>query len=373
MVKFMRCQGQRFYYAKKELRKIEIIKKTSTHNTSAYANRPIKYIVIHYTAGTSSVKGVARNVAAMFANPASRAASADFIVDDAEIVQYNPDIRNRYCYSVGGMKYSVKYTSQSGILYGICKNYNSVSIEMCSSKVNKKSLSTDDRDWSISNAVINNTVELTKYLMKTYNVPIDRVVMHHTVTGKMCPLPFCQNEACLAKWNAFKARLTGASPITNNNSSGETTVNYYCRVTDSTGLNCRKGIGTGFDVVKAYPVNAVLKVSKESYGWGFVDGIGWVNLSYTRKLTDNEVKNNTGKDVELMDMKQFLAEMNEETALMIYNKAINALAKQDVSSDLANEGHWDRAKAKNITDGSAPRKPMTREQAITILGRAGLI
>lgn len=108
---------------------MEIIKKTSTVHTGYQANRPIKYIVLHYTAGTSSKKGVARNVAAMFGNPANRPASADFIVDDAEIVQYNGDIRNRYCYSVGDKKYAVKYNSQSASLYGICRNYNSIHTE----------------------------------------------------------------------------------------------------------------------------------------------------------------------------------------------------------------------------------------------------
>ena len=107
---------------------MEIVKQTSTVHTSAYAGRPIQYIVLHYTAGTSSKGGVARNVASMFANPNNRAASADFIIDDSEIVQFNGDIRNRYTYAVGGDRYSVKYTSESGRLYGKCRNYNSISI-----------------------------------------------------------------------------------------------------------------------------------------------------------------------------------------------------------------------------------------------------
>ena len=81
---------------------MEIVKKTSTVHTSRYANRPIQYLVIHYTAGGTSRKGTARNVASMFGNPANRDASADFIVDDAECVQFNGDIRNRYTYAVGG-------------------------------------------------------------------------------------------------------------------------------------------------------------------------------------------------------------------------------------------------------------------------------
>ena len=75
---------------------MEIIKKVSTHNTSVKPNRAIDYIVIHYTAGTTSKKGSALNTAIYFSK-SKRSASADFIVDDAQIVQYNPDLRNRHC------------------------------------------------------------------------------------------------------------------------------------------------------------------------------------------------------------------------------------------------------------------------------------
>lgn len=187
---------------------MDIIKKTSTTHTGYLKNRSIQYIVLHYTAGTSSAKGVARNIAAMFANPNNRPASADFIVDDGEIVQYNPNIKDRYTYAVGGKPYSVRYTPLACTFYGKCKNHNSVSIEMCSSKANKKSLQATDTDWSISASIVDRAVELTKYLMKTYNVPADRVIMHHHVTGKLCPQPWCVNPRRLDGWNKFKERLT---------------------------------------------------------------------------------------------------------------------------------------------------------------------
>ena len=349
---------------------MNIVKKTSTVHTSSYANRPIKYIVLHYTAGTSSKAGVARNIAAMFGNPNNRAASADFIVDDGEIVQYNPDLKNRYCYSVGDKKYGVKYNSQSATLYGECRNYNSISIEMCSSKVNKSTLNATDTDWYLTDAVVNNAVELTKYLMKTYNVPANRVVMHNTVTGKPCPQPWTLNESRLSGWYAFKKRLTGGSSVVDNTGS-ETAVNYSVMVTDHTGLNCRSGIGTGFNVVISYPYGTILTITKESYGWGFANKTGWVNLSYTRKVSTEETHKEKG--VEDMTTKEFIEQLSAEDCLALYNKAMSALAKQGPSSDLASEGHWDRAKSKGITDGSAPKKPMTREQGIAMLGRAGLI
>ena len=194
---------------------MQLVQKNSTVHTSTLKNREVRYIVLHYTAGTSSKQGTARNVASMFANPNNRAASADFIVDDVECVQYNGDIKNRYCYSVGGDKYTVKYTGESGVFYGKCKNSNSVSIEMCSSKVNKKSLLATDRDWSITEPVVKNAAELTIYLMQKYNVPKNRVIMHHHVTGKLCPQPWCIDNNALAGWRRFQAMLDGKLPAAN--------------------------------------------------------------------------------------------------------------------------------------------------------------
>lgn len=186
---------------------MNIIKAFGTTNTDYYSKTlQRKYIVLHYTAGTRSVKGSARNVASMFKN-GSVGGSADFIVDDSEIVQYNGDISHRACWSVGGKKYSSMTTSEGGRYYGICTNSNSINIEMCSNKVNTKNLGANDTDWYLTEATINNAVELTKYLMKQYNIPVENVIMHHHITGKVCPNPWCVNKSRLSKWQEFKSRL----------------------------------------------------------------------------------------------------------------------------------------------------------------------
>lgn len=189
---------------------MNIIKCTSTANTTS-CNRVPKYLVIHYTANTSSKVGTAKGNANYFAKPTTKA-SADFIVDDGSIVQYNPDPTKYYCWSVGGSKYPSMSTSEGGKYYGIVTNSNSISIEMCSCKTNKSTMNETDTDWYLTDATINNAIELAKHLMQLYNIPISNIVMHHHVTGKRCPNPFCVNEQALAKWNAFKNKLTsGAS------------------------------------------------------------------------------------------------------------------------------------------------------------------
>lgn len=151
------------------------------HITKA-ANRDIKYIAIHYTAGGSSRKGSARNVKRVFE---SRAASADFAVDDAEAVQFNPDLKNYYCWAVGDPKN--KY-SKGGSLYGVATNRNTVSIEMCSNlKSGATALVPNHAGWTFTDAALRNAAKLTKVLMKKFNIPIERVVRHYDVSGKVCP------------------------------------------------------------------------------------------------------------------------------------------------------------------------------------------
>lgn len=86
-------------------------------------------------------------------------------------------------------------------------NRNTISIEVCSSKKNPKSLNANDTDWYFTDAAIDNTVQLVKYLMKKYNIPIERVIMHHHVTGKMCPAMWTHNEKELDGWYDFVSQL----------------------------------------------------------------------------------------------------------------------------------------------------------------------
>lgn len=192
---------------------IKITSQTSYSNTTSYLNRPIKYIVLHYTAGSTSKAGSARNTAVMFSKP-STYASADFIVDDETIVQFNPDIRNRYCWHCGDNK---NMFSMGGKLHGKCTNANSIGIEVCSTNPNwQASDQANSKKWSFTDSVVNNAVELVKYLMQTYNIPVENVVRHYDVTGKLCPgiIGWNEDSGNAKKWEQFKARLTGTATTT---------------------------------------------------------------------------------------------------------------------------------------------------------------
>ncbi len=191
---------------------------------TARPGRKVKYIVIHYTAGSSSAAGKAAATAPMWlkrykANPKS-GASADFVVDDKEIVQVNPDLRNYNCWAVGGNIYS-GYGGAS--LNGIATHANPITVEICSSHRSGYDISAPNHEgWYFTDAVLDNAVRLTRYLMKEFDITIERVIRHYDVKGKPGPGIVGWNDAPLfdaktgkqlktrntsEKWQAFKRRL----------------------------------------------------------------------------------------------------------------------------------------------------------------------
>ena len=272
---------------------IQIIKKTSTHNTTSCNNRKIQWIVLHYTAGTTSTRNAAQNTANYFKTTTNQA-SADFIVDDETIVQYNPDPLNYYCWAVGGKRYPNTTTSLSGQYYGQCKNSNSISIEMCSRKKNTSSLNVNDNDWEITAKTENMAVQLTRYLMQLYKIDKSHIIMHHQVTGKWCPQPWCKSEQALIHWRSFLSKVsagtqptvgTVASSPANNTIVGGESVNFLVRITAKT-LNVRSGPGTIYSINRTVSKGSVYTIVEKQGNWGRLkSGAGWISLKYTEPYT----------------------------------------------------------------------------------------
>lgn len=161
----------------------------NTHITRR-PGRMVKYIAIHFTAGGTSVKGSALATKKAFQ---LRKASADFVVDDAEIVQINPDLRNYYCWSVGDAK---NVYSGGGRLYGVATNKNTISIEICSNL--KRGTNADvpnHSGWTFTEASLENALKLVRYLMVEFGIPKENVVRHYDISGKPCPGVIGWNDA----------------------------------------------------------------------------------------------------------------------------------------------------------------------------------
>ena len=156
---------------------------------------PIMYIVIHYT----GAEGTAKNNIDYF-NGGNRNASADFFVSqNGEIWQYNPNIEKRYSWHCGGGRQS----SKGGAYFGMCKNANSIGIELCTHKQNG--------EWIFYDATIEAARRLVQYLMQTYNIKQKNVIRHYDVNGKNCPAVYGYAGDNAPKWEKFKASLSAST------------------------------------------------------------------------------------------------------------------------------------------------------------------
>lgn len=160
--------------------------KQIAYNRSNRAGEKIKYIVIHDTGNSSA----GANAIAHFNyfNGSERSSSADFFVDDTQILCVN-DYHKFYTWHCGDGK--GKYD---------ISNRNSIGIEIC---IN----SDGNREKAIENAI-----SVTKELMKELNIPIKRVVRHYDASRKNCPATMSKNG--WAEWYEFKNKLQNKEELT---------------------------------------------------------------------------------------------------------------------------------------------------------------
>ena len=147
----------------------------------------IRYIVIHYTGNDGDT---AMNNAKYYASNVVKT-SAHYFVDANEIVQSVDDLR--IAWAVGGKKYPSCPQTGGGTLYNICRNTNSIGIELCDAK--------RDGTYAPAPETVKAALELTRELMAKYNIPQKNVIRHFDVTGKLCPAYWAGRENA-AKWKA---------------------------------------------------------------------------------------------------------------------------------------------------------------------------
>lgn len=160
--------------------------KQISYNRSNRVGTKIEYIVIHDTGNT----GVGANAESHYRyfNSGDRSSSADFFVDDRQILCIN-DYHKYYTWHCGDGKGK----------YGIT-NRNSIGIEIC---IN----SDGNRQKAIENALI-----LVRELMGELNVPIEKVVRHYDASRKNCPGSMSKNN--WAEWYEFKNRIQNSEGLT---------------------------------------------------------------------------------------------------------------------------------------------------------------
>ena len=149
------------------------------YNRSNRNGTKIKYIVIHDTANTK--KGANAIAHYKYFNSGNRSSSADFFVDDTQVLCVN-DYSKYYTWHCGDGKGK----------YGIT-NDNSIGIELCVNSDSNRQI------------VIDKAVSLVRELISELNISIDNVVRHYDASRKNCPASMSKNN--WEEWHNFKKRL----------------------------------------------------------------------------------------------------------------------------------------------------------------------
>lgn len=142
----------------------------------------IRYIVVHYTAGSNDT---AENNGVYFSRN-DVGASAHYFVDENETVQSVAD--NVVAWHCGAKTYYHK----------TCRNNNSLGVEICTKK-------TQNGVYYLDTKAMDNAAALVWHLMEKYKIPLDNVVRHYDVTHKDCPAPMVGDGEGL--WKLFKERI----------------------------------------------------------------------------------------------------------------------------------------------------------------------
>lgn len=188
-------------------------------------------------------------------------------------------------------------------------------------------------DKNYFNAVYKEACEITAYLCKLYNIDPHGTV---TVSGVKLPTILCHydsykygfggNHGDVYNWfnrygktmddvrNDVAALLKSSSVTPAPTPDLSVNVNYQGKVAAKAGLNCRTEPVTG-NVIKTYPNNTVLTISKELNGWGYT-GEGWVSLEYIEKVkteSNQPTADTTEKkeDNEMLSYEQWKAYMDQ--------------------------------------------------------------
>lgn len=146
----------------------------------------VEYLVYHYVGAL----GTAEQNARYYSTTPGIGASAHYFVG------HGPDAE---VYASVGEHDTAWHCGRSDGKYKHprCRNANSIGIEMCCHKDGAGR-------WYIDRETVDRAAALGREILARYGIPMDRVLRHYDVTGKLCPAPMVKDPAA---WEDLKARL----------------------------------------------------------------------------------------------------------------------------------------------------------------------
>ncbi len=139
------------------------------------AMNSIQHIAIHYVGNAGTTASQNRSYFENLKDTQERKASSHFVVGlDGEIIQCIPLNEMSYC------------TNE--------RNVDTISIEVCH----------PDEGGQFTEATYQSVVRLTAWLCEKFSLPVENVIRHYDVTGKVCPKYYVEHPDA---WDTLKADI----------------------------------------------------------------------------------------------------------------------------------------------------------------------
>lgn len=270
-------------------------------NTGNYTNcssRSVAYVVMHYTGNAKDTASGNCN----YFRASGRSASAHLFVDETSIYQ-SVELRDRAWHCGTSGKY----------YHSVCRNTNSIGIEMCTSGSCK-----------ISDKTKENAAQTCAYICKLLGITaaqVDTYVLRHwDVTHKDCPAQMAGSSN--SEWTDFKDRVK-----TILDGSAITLLSKVVQVVADDGtLNVRSGAGTSYSILGTLANGQTAEVVGSSGNWykiKYGGDYGYISSAYTADVASTTKNISNQEDDEVIEATKH--KINGKT------RTINAITKDGVT------------------------------------------
>lgn len=176
-----------------------------------------EYVVVHFTGSGGEGGSAISTYKYWVGRPKDERCNAHYLVDTSGIYEC-VDPHKYACqfacaskrsdahieYYVAGNGHESKYACTHLKLAG---NRNTINIEACSAKRTPVSCRPDaymDADFYFPDSTYRSLVGLASWLLDEFGIPLSNLIMHHNISGKLCPAMWCNSDSAFNGWAAFK-------------------------------------------------------------------------------------------------------------------------------------------------------------------------
>ncbi len=244
-----------------------------------------EYVVVHFTGSGGNGGSAAQTYKNWLARPINSRCNAHYIVDAGGI--YECVDPKKYaclyaCAAAPAESHIQAYIDRNGEAspqacshIKVAGNYNTINIEACSAKRTPVSRRPDaymDTDFYFPDDTYRNLVSLAAWLLDSFSIRLTNLIMHHNISGKLCPAMWCNSKEAFNGWTAFK---NDVAQVLNNKASARNLPKPSGAGTDSgtgaTGtINVREG-----DPFYMYPDGSFIlgySATDQSLEYTFISG-----------------------------------------------------------------------------------------------------